>query len=221
MKILPCIHDDTFRDDCFVTIFYSTLMSPQTTFPYYYTSVRDVWPRLLNYHEKGVLWKILGLGTLFEKPAHLILMQAARSQGKRFAVWSAYGKTTLPRPVRNANRSKNTLSRRTESCGWTRPSTQGEYKTCIDWWERSELSLKRSDVSSYPPISPHRPSLIAKLKAISTANRNSTRYIVRVETFESSGDYARFMDASFVPSVFHRREVSAMTFWVKGGEKRM
>lgn len=103
-----------------------------------------------------------------------------------------------------------------------RISTQGEYKTRIDWWERSELSLKRLDVSSYPPISPHRPSLIAKLKAISTANWNSTRYIVPVETFESSGDYARFMDASFVPSVFHHRgEISAMAFWVKRGEKKM
>lgn len=52
-----------------------------------------------------------------EKPAHLILMQATRSQGKRFAVWSVYGKTTLPRPVCNANRSKNIPSRRAESCG--------------------------------------------------------------------------------------------------------
>lgn len=154
--------------------------------------------------ERHIFWGILGLDTLFKKPAHLILIQATRSEGKRFAVCSAYGKTTLPRPVRNANRSKNTPSRRAKSCGWTRPSTRGE--TCIDWWERSELSLKRPDVSSYPPISPHRPSLIAKLKAISTANWNSTRYIVRVETFESSGDYARFMDASFVPSVFHPLE---------------
>jgi len=147
-------------------------------------------------------------------------MRVTRSQGKRFAVCSAYGKTTLPRPVCNANRSKNTLSRRTESCGWTRPSTRGEYEMRIDWWERSELSLKRPDVSSYPPISPHRPSLIAKLKAISTANWNSTRYIVRVETFESSGNYARFMDASFVPSVFHRRREICAIFWVKRSERK-
>lgn len=53
---------------------------------------------------------ILGLSTLFNEPAHLILMQATRFQGKRFAVCSAYGKT-LPRPARNANRSKNTPSR--------------------------------------------------------------------------------------------------------------
>lgn len=92
----------------------------------------------------------------------------------------------------------------------------------VYWWERSELSLNRLDVSSYPPISPHRSSLIAKLKAISTANWNSTRYIVRVETFQSSGDYARFMDASFAPSIFlRRREICAIAFWVERGEKKM
>lgn len=125
-------------------------------------------------------------------------MQATRFQGKRFAVWNEYGKTTLPQPVCNANRSKNTPSRRAESCGWTRSSTRGECETCIDWWERSELSLKRPDVSSYPPISPHRPSLIAKLKAISTDSELEFDAIYRASRDLRIEPYVRFIDASSI-----------------------
>lgn len=105
--------------------------------------------------------------------AYLILMQRGneRSQGKRFGV--SMGKQHYPRPVRNANRSKNTTeeSRGERDRVWVNSiaSTRGWVREArIERWERSELSLKRPDVSSYPPISPHRPSLIAKLKAIST-----------------------------------------------------
>lgn len=121
----------------------------------------------------------------------MILMQRGneRSQGKRFGV--SMGKQHYPRPVRNANRSKNTTqSRRAGSCvgELDRIETRrGEYARDAYRvrWERSELSLKRPDVSSYPPISPHRSSLIAKLKAISTDSESEFDAIYRASPRDS------------------------------------
>lgn len=93
--------------------------------------------------------------------------------------------------------------------------------------EVGELSLKRSPMClAYPPISPHRPSLIAKLKAISTDSELEFDAIyrrARSGTFVSSGDYVRFMDAPSAYRPFfiaHSPRNSSSTFFWKGGWER-
>lgn len=88
----------------------------------------------------------------------------------------------------------------------------------------------RPDVSSYPPISLHRPSLIAKLKAISTDSELEFDAIYRarsLETFESLSKSRReitrdlWTSASSVnPSVFHRPRNSSRSSFRAGGEEK-